>query len=78
MVEVDPTSAVVGAAGEVPLIDTFQEPVAAVLRWGPYAGRLENKFVSTTSKVAVIGLAQLSSASAAVVGQSVSAPQTST
>ena len=30
MVEVDPTSAVVGAAGEVPLIDTFQEPVAAV------------------------------------------------
>ena len=30
MVEVDPTSAVVGAAGGVPLIDTFQEPVAAV------------------------------------------------
>jgi hypothetical protein len=30
MVEVDPTSPVVGAAGEVPLIDTFQEPVAAV------------------------------------------------
>ena len=30
MVEVDPTSAVVAAAGEVPLIDTFQEPVAAV------------------------------------------------
>jgi hypothetical protein len=30
MVEVDPTSAVVGAAGEVLLIDTFQEPVAAV------------------------------------------------
>jgi hypothetical protein len=30
MVEVDPTSAVVGAAGEFPLIDTFQEPVAAV------------------------------------------------
>jgi hypothetical protein len=30
MVEVDPTSAVVGAAGEVPLIDNFQEPVAAV------------------------------------------------
>ena len=29
MVEVDPT-AVVGAAGGVPLIDTFQEPV-----WGP-------------------------------------------
>ena len=30
MVAVDPTSAVVGAAGGVPLIDTFQEPVAAV------------------------------------------------
>ena len=30
MVEVDPTSPVVGAAGEVPLTDTFQEPVAAV------------------------------------------------
>jgi hypothetical protein len=30
MVQVDPTSAVVGAAGEVPLINTFQEPVAAV------------------------------------------------
>jgi hypothetical protein len=30
MVEVDPTSPVVGAAGEVPLIETFQEPVAAV------------------------------------------------
>ena len=30
MIEVDPTSAVVGAAGGVPLIDTFQEPVAAV------------------------------------------------
>ena len=30
MVEVDPTSAVVGAAGGAPLIDTFQEPVAAV------------------------------------------------
>jgi len=30
MVEVDPTSAVVGAAGGVPLIDTFEEPVAAV------------------------------------------------
>ena len=39
MVEVDPTSAVVGAAGaagELPLIDTFQEAVAAVCvgaRW---------------------------------------------
>jgi hypothetical protein len=30
MVEVDPTSPVVGTAGEVPLTDTFQEPVAAV------------------------------------------------
>ena len=30
MVEVNPTSAAVGAAGGVPLIDTFQEPVAAV------------------------------------------------
>ena len=39
MVEVDPTSAVVGAAGEVPvpLIDTFQEPVAAVAL-GPVGG----------------------------------------
>ena len=34
MVEVDPTSAVVGAAGGVPLIDTFQEPVAAVFVGG--------------------------------------------
>jgi hypothetical protein len=29
VIEVDPTSAVVGSAGGVPLIDTFQEPVAA-------------------------------------------------
>ena len=35
MVEVDPTSPVVGAAGEVLLIDTFQEPVAAVCVGGP-------------------------------------------
>jgi hypothetical protein len=30
VIEVDPTPPVVGAAGDVPLIDTFQEPVAAV------------------------------------------------
>jgi hypothetical protein len=35
MVEVDPTSAVVGAAGGVPLIDTFQGAGRSSLRWGP-------------------------------------------
>jgi len=44
----------------------------------PQAGRLKNKFISRRRRLAVIGLAQLSSASAAVVGQSVSTPQTST
>jgi hypothetical protein len=42
MVEVDPRWAVVGAAGGVPLIDTFEEPVAALCVWARWRGRLSD------------------------------------